>query len=382
MDFNEYKDAARARLVKGRRYLQAGLGVARSITNFATNKSPLSFIEGGFNVLENLSHIGTTSQQEYFSPERGWHALIQANWKHQPIFDIYKSVLAAYPYQVVNYTNATSRDPDKIHEIPIASIGVCDKCLYFKSKTHTGRQIWDWLLETKKKEINSNFYNLDAKESKQDRYGSTTNFALNADDVHAIDSGRSTHYTQYLQSFLDAGVNRSVIFLGAPGTGKSTLIQTVLKNLDLISFRFRYNAFTTDLSAIKYLLESLKIEALIMDDFEQGISNEFLLQFLEWTNRNIKLVLASSNSLRKINPAIIRPGRFDELFEINEVDDDLLQGLLGNKYEELGERVKKWPVAYINELMLRCRIRNTLNIEMTIKELDERVTNALAQLQG
>ena len=381
---NKYKDFARNYLFINKHYISAGLGLAKSLTAFATNNNPLSFIEGGFNLLTNVSQLGNTTREEFFAPERGWKQLVSTSWKQKPMFDIFSSVLENRPYTVINYGSNLSSlmYDDKVYDFSFGSIGQCQHTIYYKSKTKSYDDIWAWFLDKKLEALNSKFYSLNTKMEKTDRWSSSISYDLCAEEPNAISSEKSEYYTKYLNSYLDKGINRSIIFLGAPGTGKTTLIQTILKNTNLTSFKFRYDAYTTDLNSIKYLLQALKVEALILDDFDQGSNGTFLLEFLEWANRNIKLTLASSNSLKTVHPAIVRPGRFAEVIEVNEIDDTLLKILLGDRYDSLKDKVNKWPVAYVNELITRLKIHDDLNEEVVVKELNDRVEKALSILKA
>lgn len=381
--FHEYNDYVRSFLYSNRNYINLGLNFAKSITSFATNNNPLSFVEGGFSLLNYIVELGSTSSTEFFGKPRGWDILTPAYGSNKVIFDILSSCLESYPFTVVSYRSDSNSD--RIYNTPIGKIGRSKNYIYYRTDKNKEHEIKKWELisfffREKEKELKTNFYSL-SMEQKIVSGEVQTSFELRSEDVYPIDSFHSDFYTKYFKKYLDAKINRSMIFLGQPGVGKTTLIQTIVKNLNLKAFKFKIET-NMDLNAIKHLITEFKIDVLILDDFEQNkIQTNILLDFLEWSGKNIKLVLASSNSLREMHPAIIRPGRFSEIVRIEHVSENMLKNLLKDRYDDFKDQVNRWPIAYINEFLTRLTVHSDLDPSKLIEELNERVENAIELLK-
>lgn len=137
-----------------------------------------------------------------------------------------------------------------------------------------------------------------------------------------------------------------------------------------------------DISMVQFLIKSLNINAVVLDDFEYSYETEHLLGFLEWLNRNVKLTLAITNSLKGLPIAMLRPNRIDEIRVLNTLDDGVLKSVLGEFYDKLKDQVKLWPIAYIGEITKRLKTNPDLDLEPHLKELNERIENQKKKLEG
>lgn len=194
------------------------------------------------------------------------------------------------------------------------------------------------------------------------------------DAFHPLPSARATEYSKYLQRCLDAGVNRSVMLYGPPGTGKSTMARTLVHTLGLRSFRIRIE----DMSSVNSstLFEAIRVfepEAIILDDFDRAGGQESLLEVLEHFLRHIKLIVATVNRRQNLDEALLRPGRFDELLLVKQMDEDVVRAVLGEENVDAFDIVKNWPVAFIQEFVKRRRFMSKEEAADTTKELAQRV---------
>lgn len=205
--------------------------------------------------------------------------------------------------------------------------------------------------------------------------GDSDNMSLDSDDAfRPMPSRRASEYADYLKKCIDAGVPRSVMLYGPPGTGKSTMARTIVENLGLKSFRIRVE----DIGHLENntIFEAINIfepDAIILDDFDRCGSQDSLLETLEFFQRHVKLVIATVNNRRRLDEAILRPGRFDELLQIKQMDEDVVKAVLGDDHAASHELVKDWPIAFIQEYVKRRRFMTADEAEASVKELAQRV---------
>ncbi len=175
-----------------------------------------------------------------------------------------------------------------------------------------------------------------------------------------------------VRAFLLNGQSRSLLFSGPPGTGKSTGVRQLSRGLGLRTLRVeikmlaesdrRMQSLTASLDT---LVRALAPEALILDDIDRVQEEDKLLHFLELTKRTCRVVLASANNVGDMTPATLRPGRFDEIIEVNKADKNVVRALLGDD-EILFEKIGHLPMAYIAEFVNR---RAALGRDVAMEEI-------------
>jgi Cdc6-like AAA superfamily ATPase len=114
-------------------------------------------------------------------------------------------------------------------------------------------------------------------------------------------------------SFYNSGIRRSVLLHGLPGTGKSTFARSVFvgKNLNVLALDVESAAYDTTLTIIKII----NPDVIIFDDMDRDPDRASeVLSFMEYIQ--CPLVIASVNDISALDHALLRPGRFDEIYEI------------------------------------------------------------------
>jgi hypothetical protein len=140
------------------------------------------------------------------------------------------------------------------------------------------------------------------------------------------------------------------------------------------SFRIRVEDIShIDTTSVYEAINIFEPDAVILDDFDRASSQSSLLETLEYFQRHVKLVIATVNNKKRLDDAILRPGRFDELVNVKTLDDDAINAVLGNEYKDSFELVKTWPIAFIQEYVKRRRFMNPVEAESSVKELAHRV---------
>jgi ATPase family associated with various cellular activities (AAA) len=168
------------------------------------------------------------------------------------------------------------------------------------------------------------------------------------------------------------GIVRSIMFSGQPGSGKTTLCQSVLNRLGYRTLVFDFKDFERNM--ILFLVKYLKVEAILINDLDQVADSHGILDFLEEIRSHVKLVVASSNSMKEFHPAVIRAGRFDEIEAVNTMDEATVKQILGPAlFERFGSMTKNFPAAFLHELVNRSMIYGDDKLDDHLLELDERV---------
>lgn len=118
--------------------------------------------------------------------------------------------------------------------------------------------------------------------------------------------------------FTAGGFRRGVLLYGPPGTGKSTLARRlavsasngrVLRMDPVAVTRASYSG----LNAIVTLLDPAVV---VLDDMDRAEGATGLLSYLE--TAKIPIVVGTVNAVGRVDPALLRPGRFDEVHEVKE----------------------------------------------------------------
>lgn len=178
------------------------------------------------------------------------------------------------------------------------------------------------------------------------------------------DDGRSVHRSQLSdelvmrsRTFMEAGVNRTIMLYGPPGTGKSTAAQRLIVDLDVRSLRLPVETIhRLDIDNLNMIFKIVKPQAVVMDDFDRAREQDSLLERLEKMRKEVALVVATVNSLDSLDEALLRPGRFDELTEVDRLDDDAIRNILGDYADDSIDIVRSWPVAFIEEYIRRRQV--------------------------
>jgi hypothetical protein len=69
---------------------------------------------------------------------------------------------------------------------------------------------------------------------------------------------------------------------------------------------------------------------------------------------------------------MIRPGRFDEILEINYIDSKVLETMVGKENEDLFDVMSTWPVCFIDEFTTTQKLLGRDAAIERVKELSRR----------
>lgn len=145
----------------------------------------------------------------------------------------------------------------------------------------------------------------------------------------------------------DYGVDppRAVILFGPPGTGKTTFARAVAGRLgwpflELFPSRLAapagiasgLNQAFTDIAALEHVVVFIdEVEeiasARTLADTDVGVVNELLKGLVSFRAQAGRLFICATNSIRTIDPAFLRHGRFDYVLPIGPPDTDARRAL-------------------------------------------------------
>jgi SpoVK/Ycf46/Vps4 family AAA+-type ATPase len=209
---------------------------------------------------------------------------------------------------------------------------------------------------------------------------STQTYSFRCEEIRNINSIEADKYIESLLIAQKQNKCRSLLFYGPPGTGKSTIINNIVTKLNYRTLVINFNEIT-DYNMVLFVIDNFKFEAIVIDDFDLADKSANILKFLEDVRTKVKVVLGSANSLKSIYPALIRPGRFDEVIKIENLSEKTIRHIVGDMEIDF-DRIKHWPVAYINELIYRIQLTGNLtNLEHDLVELNTRVSAQLESLK-
>ncbi len=211
----------------------------------------------------------------------------------------------------------------------------------------------------------------DGKPSRQRAYGQ---LRVATDDLVAPASSRfADEYGPYLKKCIELNINRTILFYGIPGSGKSTISRTLCDNLGLRSLRVRVEDIG-DLGSepVSEMLKIFEPDVVIFDDLDRSMSQVALLETMENLHKRVRFVFATVNHIENLQGALLRPGRFDEIIEVNKLDEAAVRKALG-AHTDAFDLVKDWPVAFINEYVIRRRLLGAEKALGAVNELQKRV---------
>lgn len=355
---------------KIKRIFRVGTEIFNAAQPFIEKQTPINAVKSAVMIGKVIVDDLEIWPDEYFDDR--WESPYPIDFNK-----IILSALAGKPYQVIR----TSDEAILIHIVslrPDIKVGyVLNTRSNFVDRICVEIAKLDEAKKVIKQELWSMLKNENVVLRRVDRRGEyeNCNVDFEIDDAfNPMPSKKAAEYSQYLKKCIDAGVSRSVLLYGPPGTGKSTMARTIISTLGLRSFRIRVEDIANiSTSTIFEAISIFEPDSIVIDDFDRLGDQAAMLEVLEYFQRHTKLIIATVNEKRRLEDAILRPGRFDELLQIKQMDEDVIRVVLGEENAESFDIVKDWPIAFVQEYVKRRRFMTREEAEASTKELAQRV---------
>lgn len=193
--------------------------------------------------------------------------------------------------------------------------------------------------------------------------------------IQRRESKVSNKEIEKIKKYLEKNISRSIMYYGPPGTGKSTIVNEIVRTLNLKSVRLLIDDIQTGAINTKKVLSAIKPDVVVIDDIDRlKFTSIQLLSLIENLRQNCKLLLLTCNKI-KFDPVMIRPKRVDEVVPVLKFDNESIKELLGKDLEHLYDKVKDWPVAYIDELKDRADVLGVEEAVSSLNDLMKRIKN-------
>lgn len=188
-----------------------------------------------------------------------------------------------------------------------------------------------------------------------------------------------------VRGFFGAGKHRTYMLTGAPGTGKGALSYLIARTLDatLVSIdaaNLRDTSMPShgerDMTSPVAQISVWKPLVVVVNDIDylQEYEQLEVLSHLERLHRAARLVFVTVNHPNNLCVAARRPGRMDEVFEVEGVGEHEAVALLPTCTSAQRSLVEGWPIAYVAELAARLAQYGVDQFDVEHAQLQARVT--------
>lgn len=172
------------------------------------------------------------------------------------------------------------------------------------------------------------------------------------------------------EKYIQRGLPRKILLWGPPGTGKSTISHKM--SLGVVGHKVL--CIPPHVSFSKEEFEGMMPKAVVIDDIDRRSDAwSSLMSFLESLDYPL-LVICTLNTIKKVDPAMIRSGRFDEVIRVDfphkEGHDSLIQSLNDEYGMEINpSSVMGIPPAGLKELFRSLSIVGMEEFDLEVSRL-------------
>lgn len=189
-------------------------------------------------------------------------------------------------------------------------------------------------------------------------------------------------------------ISRSFLFHGPPGVGKTTaVLQIAYKHFKRIIKIDPAIARSLETGELEFFINQLRPEIVVFEDFDRAYNSVDMALFML---ENIKqgypevIIFATVNSVSKLDPALLRPGRFDKMMFFGYPQPSEYESIINMYFDQynplvpsdlrkkISEMVIGLSPAYLKELAIESRNFSEEAFESelidTVNEYQTRIT--------
>lgn len=368
----EYLFNNRGKLQSALHFTGKCLGDIAGLTQLESKPSVASYLSVGFKCKEHYDGIFQSRVEEYF---------LNGDWESifcHEVWPVAAHIIETAYHQSVKVIKKDNHNSDTIY---VVNLDKDVKIGWIKGGSRIDHMyVTNGKIEQAKEILCQKFWDIATNKCISIgvvKINWDTYFSINKEQTHEefVESLHSKKYCDYLDKYKKLGLGRSVLFYGPPGSGKTNIVKVVANSLDMKTVRLQ-NLNEIRSKAIVDILDVFNPEAIVLEDIDHLYSYDIstLLEKIEKFNARGKYVLATANEVTKINGALLRPGRFDELIEITNAEPEYLKSVIND--DEVFEMVKEYPIAFIMEILKRIKAVGKAEAMANLDDIKKRVENS------
>jgi hypothetical protein len=211
----------------------------------------------------------------------------------------------------------------------------------------------------------------------------TGNLRLVNDPVgDTLPSRKAASIYTTLDKFRQAGRPRSVMLVGEPGSGKSHAMRHISKLAGGFTLRFSARGLEAVSGSIAPTIMVLRPSSVLIDDLDRVNNPQAILSEIEMLREMSGLFLVSVNSVESLDPAVLRPGRIDDVILFDRLEPDIVEAMLVGVPVSTADVLRTLPIAYIDEFKACREVLGDAEALAKVADLHQRSEKIMAMMKG
>ena len=193
--------------------------------------------------------------------------------------------------------------------------------------------------------------------------------------------------------YINDHVPRTYLLCGKPGVGKSAFAERLSRVNDRTMRLAAASMTLLDFKSISFLVDIMKPSFLIIDDIDRNLDNDRALSSLFIIFEAFKrkhpdvTILMTVNDIRKLDAALLRPGRVDEIIDFDVPDFEQRKMIIEGYMDAFGikkdidiatlvDASKGLTPAYLREIALQLKYKPVEKIVKIVKRMLDLASDA------